>query len=683
MKIYQQYTRSTNYVAFIDGLRSLAVTAVLGYHFFPEYVPHGYLGVDIFFVISGYVITYLFYQKKKVKNYTLKTFYSERTRRLLPALLLVITFGSILGYIIIHNESPALNDSLLTALFSIFGAANYYLLFDSLSYYSQNSSINIFLHTWSLGVEWQFYLLFPTILLWLNQKHISKIWLLVIFFALSSLSFLSYLHNYSKAADIAFYSFHTRAWQILSGVTIFYLSTLGIRKIKIVAEILASSALICLIILSILPFGRHWLFNVLSMFGTAAVLLTTTSGSYTDRILSLSGLRYIGKLSYSIYLWHWPLLVLSLWIFADGTIKILLILSTFIISMISYHLIEEPIRRQHFLSSIRHYTLKSVVGIMIILFIPISILLITNYFPKDSHKPKLQTHNERVILENLNADQEIIQSQLLADMFKKCNLTPHQANSNISPPIINNDWLEKCLRSSERKIVLVGDSFASNISKPLYQVASEFGYQFRIIFGYSCPYPFDKRNILSSHPRKCYADSSLVRKQIVTNLSKGDILVVRLFFQKNQYLRKMNPKAYNEAIKLLDGDVRERGATLVIVDTNPYYAINPVCAQLRSNNFNSYAVYRCSVMHLNSSAANSFTLNFLPSLEQQKIEQDLNYILVDVTGVLCDRSLGTCYFDSPSNVYQSDSTHLNSRFISLQISPKLREAISLIYKDNM
>ena len=142
----------------IDGLRAFAVVAVIINHFNKEILPNGYLGVDIFFVISGFVITSSLYQRpsKNFKDFICGS-YERRIKRLVPALSVFVLITSIM--ICLFNPTPGI--SLLTGLTSLFGLSNLYLLKESTDYFAQLTELNIFTHTWSLGVEEQFYLLFP------------------------------------------------------------------------------------------------------------------------------------------------------------------------------------------------------------------------------------------------------------------------------------------------------------------------------------------------------------------------------------------------------------------------------------------------------------------------------------------------------------------------------------------
>ena len=163
---------ATSYRPEIDGLRAFAVIAVIINHFNKELLPSGYLGVDIFFVISGFVITSSLYQRTaQTFSEFLSGFYERRVKRLVPALVFFVLVMSLL--ICLFNPDPDL--SLKTGLASLFGVSNFYLLKQSTDYFSSSTELNVFTHTWSLGVEEQFYLLFP-LLAWCSGLVVKSIY---------------------------------------------------------------------------------------------------------------------------------------------------------------------------------------------------------------------------------------------------------------------------------------------------------------------------------------------------------------------------------------------------------------------------------------------------------------------------------------------------------------------------
>ncbi len=205
----------------IDGLRAFAVTTVIINHFNKEILPSGYLGVDIFFVISGFVITSSLYQRpsKNFKDF-ISGFYERRIKRLVPALSVFVLISSIA--ICLFNPYPG--TSLWTGITSLFGLSNIYLLKNSTDYFAQSMEMNVFTHTWSLGVEEQFYILFP-FLIWFSgfgrkTKNGARNLFLIIG-ALMITSLIGFLYLYPINQSAAYFLMPTRFWEMAAGCLLF------------------------------------------------------------------------------------------------------------------------------------------------------------------------------------------------------------------------------------------------------------------------------------------------------------------------------------------------------------------------------------------------------------------------------------------------------------------------------
>jgi Predicted acyltransferases len=357
---------SGDYIPAIDGLRALAVSMVILYHMdaFPL-LRGGFTGVDVFFVISGYVISRSLASAPELKlpRYILE-FYRRRLVRIVPALLAMLLVTTLAAVLFIPASwlSRAMDDSALAAFF---GCANLLIARDEGGYFSPKAELNPFLHTWSLGVEEQFYLLFPLVCFFLPREGraqgrsagsaaasaLAELGLAAL--AISSLLF-SMIESSRKAAN-AYYLLPSRFWELATGALLFLAHGRGalLPRRAIDSDIFVGAGLGLIGAGALLAdqgaFPFPW---ALPPVLGAALAISGTIGQGTAnasfrRLLCSPALAYVGRLSYSLYLWHWPVSALSRWTlgFESAGSKALYLASTLILSAASHHLIENPIRR--------------------------------------------------------------------------------------------------------------------------------------------------------------------------------------------------------------------------------------------------------------------------------------------------------------------------------------------------
>ncbi|TJU97497.1 MAG: acyltransferase [Mesorhizobium sp.] len=337
----------------IQGLRALAVGGVVAYHFGLTALPGGFAGVDIFFVISGWLITtHLMQEITETGRLDLWRFYARRARRLLPAALFVILVTLAVGYFILAPQEQALYSR--GAMYASAYAINLWLLRWSFDYFAADALSNPFIHFWSLSVEEQFYLVWPTLLLlaaWLRPGRRTAV---AVIGVAGLASFAACLWLTSLSPAWAFYFSPLRAWEFAAGGLATLAPTASCRPQLRAAQGWLGLALIAAAYLCLsedLPFPG-W-YALLPVAGTVLVLLSgagereLTGWRAPAAALSLPPLQWIGALSYSLYLWHWTVIVYAQMLVPDlsasqrlGCGALALALSVF-----SYHLIENPGRR--------------------------------------------------------------------------------------------------------------------------------------------------------------------------------------------------------------------------------------------------------------------------------------------------------------------------------------------------
>ncbi|AMS40003.1 acyltransferase family protein [Aminobacter aminovorans] len=341
----------------IEGLRAIAVSGVIAFHFGMSDLPGGFIGVDIFFVISGYLITrHLMQEIGRSGTVDLWRFYGRRARRLLPASLLVIATTLAAGYFILAPSEQQLYAK--GALFASSYVINLWLLRWSFDYFAADTASNPFLHFWSLSVEEQFYLLWPAFLLLVAWFRPGARGIALILGVVALVSFGVSAWMTSESQPWAFYFSPLRAWEFAVG---------GLVSL-VVAERWASGfrfspvmgwtgiALIAVAYLSVSetdPFPGF--IALLPVAGTAMLLLSGARKSAVGpaSLLSLPPFQWTGKLSYSLYLWHWPVIVYATILWPDLTLagRLACLAVTVGLSFLSYRYVENPVRSNGWLSA--------------------------------------------------------------------------------------------------------------------------------------------------------------------------------------------------------------------------------------------------------------------------------------------------------------------------------------------
>tara|TARA_X000000950_G_scaffold250352_1_gene310944 strand:- start:4899 stop:6851 length:1953 start_codon:yes stop_codon:yes gene_type:complete len=338
-----------NYFGHIDGLRAIAVLSVVLHHLIPTAVPGGFIGVDVFFVISGYLITGILIREMESNKFSFLGFYERRARRIFPALFAVLVFTLIGSYILFLPTDFV--SSLRGALGTVFFVSNIVFWKDLAEGYfaAMDSALNPLVHTWSLAVEEQFYLLFPVLLLICYKVKLNNFLLIFSLFFLISLIASEYFID-TKGVAVFFLS-PFRAWELLAG-SILALKVIPNINSKTLKEVFSCLGLLaiffaCFFFTEYTPFPG--LSALIPVLGSAAVIHSGMGEeSKILNILKSKPLIFFGLISYSLYLWHWPVVVFANYLnpvenFSPLMVICLLSLSVFL-STISYYIIEQPFR---------------------------------------------------------------------------------------------------------------------------------------------------------------------------------------------------------------------------------------------------------------------------------------------------------------------------------------------------
>ncbi|MDR3641075.1 MAG: acyltransferase family protein [Humidesulfovibrio sp.] len=340
----------------IDGLRAVAILGVLFYHLRLFVLSGGYLGVDVFFVISGFLISsLLFAEAETTGSISISNFYLRRSRRILPALFVVLSVTFIPIFFLIAT-TPAFAVYARSIPAAALFVSNIFFWHNS-GYFAVEALQSPLLHTWTLGVEEQFYIVIPFVILLLsirkNPRAATNIFVLSLLLALSFL-FCRYGKRYVDSYFI-FYMLPTRMWELLTGVV----ATLVVKQYKPASRLNVwacdgiSLAGLAAIIAAFCYYGESTNFaerSLVVVLATALLLIFSSGGRIIRSLLGARPARFIGNISYSMYLWHWPLITIAFFLsvkydIADSpAVKALIIAATLLLSTLSWKYTEKPLR---------------------------------------------------------------------------------------------------------------------------------------------------------------------------------------------------------------------------------------------------------------------------------------------------------------------------------------------------
>lgn len=477
MAIQQESLSHPKYRPDIDGLRAIAVLAVVAFHTFPSLVRGGFIGVDIFFVISGYLISTIIFENLEKNTFSFTGFYVRRVKRIFPALILVLVACFILGWLLLpSNEFKQLGKHIAAGSSFVSNFA----LWNEAGYFDNSAETKPLLHLWSLAIEEQFYIVWP-ILVWFLYKR--KFNLLVAIIILTITSFILNLHGVEKNLVATFYSPQTRFWELMSGSLLAWITLKKndrLLSIKIaIAALLAkvvyrdkqainvmtlSSALsfvgLFLLICGILSLDKELSFPgawALAPVLGALILIMVDENSWVNRkILSNKVAVWFGLISFPLYLWHWPLLSLAR-LASDSNelsryIRICIILISIALSWMTFKIVENPIRFNNKLNELTKVNI--LLSLISLIFITGCVVYMYQGFPHRGVNQK-----------QVKSDEMLHYIYSLRDpdkLYGKYGCFKYDENQKVDFFIKN-----QCLsvKDKERPVVfLIGDSHSASLS---------------------------------------------------------------------------------------------------------------------------------------------------------------------------------------------------------------------------
>ncbi len=362
-----------NYRADIDGLRAIAVLSVVFFHMGFDFISGGYVGVDVFFSISGYLIGYLVISKLDSRQFSFTDFFVRRVKRLFPAAL-VVYISTIFIFFIYFP--PSMFESMLEGVASSLTFTSNIYFWQQGGYFGASVENNPMLHTWSLSVEEQFYIIFPTIMYFIF-KFSGRLFYLFLALSVAVIAsvFVAVLYAPSAISFAGFYLLPVRVYELGLGVLCAFIHYKGWLKSFLERGIVKDIGFV-LIFISIIVFDENTSFPsynaLLPVIGCCFILISKSKKCFSYSVLTDQRLVFVGVISYSVYLWHWPVIVFNNWLNPyDKTISQYLIISViiFMLSFLTWNYIERPFRHSTTNSASSYFAKYISINIFLLLVI--------------------------------------------------------------------------------------------------------------------------------------------------------------------------------------------------------------------------------------------------------------------------------------------------------------------------
>ena len=365
IKTNQEKLEHPIYLAYIDGLRAIAVLSVIGFHAFPDLISGGFIGVDVFFVISGFLISSIIFNNIANGKFSFIEFYSRRIRRIFPALLLVLISCYIFGwFVLLADEYSQLGKHIAAGS----GFASNLILWSESGYFDNVSNTKPLLHLWSLGIEEQFYIIWPLII-WFSWTRKFNIIYTIVFVGLAS--FLLNIFTLGNNPVATFYSPLSRFWELLIGSLLAYFFTYkedfrseqNLDLLNLLSGIGIIMIGISIAFLNKKSFFPGW-WALMPTIGTALIIFSGSKAWVNRQFLSQPVMVWIGLISFPLYLWHWPLLSFYQIISSENSTnltRIILLATSILLAYFTYLFIEKPLRHKE-----RKVTAILMIGIIVV-----------------------------------------------------------------------------------------------------------------------------------------------------------------------------------------------------------------------------------------------------------------------------------------------------------------------------
>jgi len=545
------------YRADIDGLRAVAVLPVIFFHAGFDFFSGGFIGVDVFFVISGFLITNILLEEIESRNFSILSFYERRARRILPALFVVIIVCVPFAWMwMLPSQLKDFSKSI--AAVGIF--ISNVLFWTESNYFDLASELKPLLHTWSLAVEEQYYIVFPLFLIVLWRFGCRKALIVLIFFVVLSVSFLELIRDGNQKG--VFFLSHWRAWELVVGsICAFVLYIKGLKENEFFSFIGLSLIILCILLYShVTPFPG--LYTMVPVLGASLVILFSGEKTLVSRFLNIRILVGVGLISYSAYLWHQPIFAFSRIISAeelDWWIMGVLSMVTLLIAYFSWKYIEMPFRRKEFLNRKKIY-LFSVSGMLCLVVLG----LLGSEFSDEIRSGYFNKYNRQIEYGKYERDNKLLQLESWGRLRGLSGNYEYGVEGNYHDLTY---WFSNKNRPG---VIVVGNSHSKDIYNILsasasiasYYNVARFGVQIRDLnknhlFWKSPNYLFSKFIVIASrYSKEDVNNIQFVIDRIISD-NKTPILVSNIFefpevYGDFTYIDKIAYLSYYDGLSIKD-----------------------------------------------------------------------------------------------------------------------------------
>lgn len=559
----------------IDGLRAVAVLSVVIFHAFPKFLQGGFIGVDVFFVISGFLISTIIFKSLDLGVFSAQEFYKRRIKRIFPALLVVLVTSYVVGwYVLLSDEYAQLGSHIASGAGFV---SNFTLLSES-GYFDNSAETKPLLHLWSLGIEEQFYIVWPLLLIAAWKKKFNLLVLAALF---TILSFYLNLVGVDKDATAAFYSPHTRFWELLCGSMLAWVSqyksaTLHEIKSRIDSRFLSMlstgkeapsfslvSNLQSVLGVALLILGFMFISKDVGFPGSwaaipvvgAVMLIAAGPGAWFNRtILSSKLLVWVGLISFPLYLWHWPVLTFARIVNGDvpdvGT-RIAAVILSIAFASLTYRFVERPVRtggggncKVYALAAL----MASVGGVGFLTYKNDGLAF--RAFPQE-------------VAQRLGTVTDYKQTLTIYGLGK-CFIDYEQGADDLVK--------EQCVTPNVegRRLVVYGDSEAAHLMSGVRKIYADSEFTVQQWTGTSCrPFAY-----VDNADSRCAEFSDRFVKSVMPELKSGDVVIVGANWFGSHY--SLGGAVFESTVEQLFKDMSGGPARVVIFGNTPDITVDPI-----------------------------------------------------------------------------------------------------------